>query len=131
VAEHLGIFNEVMASNEQTTFPEPKKHRLLVERFGDDGGLITPATPARTTNLSTPGGSILVVRSQALSEPRRFGNVESELSSSDSSWTHSYGYASSMGQEPACVLCRSQPRMIKPIARAGYPCVCRLWPLCL
>src|SRR4030066_129287 len=37
VAEHLGIFNEVMASNGQTNFSGAEKHRLLVERFGNGG----------------------------------------------------------------------------------------------
>ena len=37
VAQHFGIFESVMASDEQTNLSGEKKHRLLVQRFGVGG----------------------------------------------------------------------------------------------
>ena len=37
VADYLGIFEDVIASNAQTNVSGERKHRLLIERFGDGG----------------------------------------------------------------------------------------------
>lgn len=78
VAEHLGIFNEVMASNGQTNFSGAEKHRLLVERFGNGGFDYAGNSRADFEIFPHARRSILVNPEPGVEQTaKRFGNVES------------------------------------------------------
>lgn len=78
VAEHLGIFNDVMASNGQTNLSGAEKHRLLVERFGDGGFDYAGNSRADFKIFPHARRAILVNPEQGVERAaRKFGNVES------------------------------------------------------
>jgi len=77
VAEHLGIFNEVMASNRQINCSGAEKHRLLVKRFGDRGFDYAGNSRADCEIFPHARRSILVNPEPGVEQTAtRFGNVE-------------------------------------------------------
>ncbi|MCR4298136.1 MAG: UbiA family prenyltransferase [Gallionella sp.] len=77
VAEHLGIFNDVMASNGQTNFSGAEKHRLLVERFGDGGFDYAGNSRADFEIFPHARRAILVNPESGVEQAaKKFGNVE-------------------------------------------------------
>jgi len=78
VADHLGIFNEVMASNGQINVGGAEKHRLLVERFGDGGFDYAGNSRADFKIFPHARRAILVNPEPGVEQTaKRFGNVES------------------------------------------------------
>jgi 4-hydroxybenzoate polyprenyltransferase len=77
VAEHLGIFSEVMASNEQTNFSGAEKCRLLVDRFGNGGFDYAGNSRADYKIFPHARRAILVNPESGVEKTaKRFGNVE-------------------------------------------------------
>lgn len=77
VAAHLGIFNEVMASNRQTNFSGAGKRRLLVKRFGEGGFDYAGNSHADIEIFPHARRAILVDPELGVEQTaKKFGNVE-------------------------------------------------------